>query len=156
MPNGSLKQVHVVAHAERDESGELEFVGAVTDTSENKRAEEALRRSESYLAEAQRLTHTGSWVWRVAGGAALHLSEEWYRIYGFDPDKGMPTWEERLRRTHPEDRGKWQGAIERAIREKSAYESGIPNPSSGRHGQAHRHRRPSCFERIRGFSGIRG
>jgi PAS domain S-box-containing protein len=122
MPNGSLKHVHVVAHAERDESGELEFVGAVTDTSENKRAEEALRRSESYLAEAQRLTHTGSWVWRVAGGAALHLSEEWYRIYGFDPDKGMPTWEERLRRTHPEDRGKWQGAIERAIREKSAYE----------------------------------
>src|SRR5258708_36090688 len=34
----------------------------------------------------------------------------------------MPTWEKRLRRTHPEDRGKWQGAIERAIREKSAYE----------------------------------
>jgi len=122
MPDGSVKYVHVVAHASRDESGDVEFVGAVTDITERKRAEEALRRSESYLAEAQRLTHSGSWVWRVAGGDALHLSEEWYRIYGFDPEEGMPAWEERLRRTHPEDRAKWQGAIDRAIREKSDYE----------------------------------
>ncbi len=122
MPDGSVKYVHVVAHALSDESGGIEFVGAVTDTTDSKRAEEALRRSESHLAEAQRLTHTGSWVWRVAGGDALHLSEEWYRIYGFDPEEGMPAWEERLRRTHPEDRAKWQGAIDRAIGEKSDYE----------------------------------
>src|SRR6202011_2287645 len=51
MPDGSVKYVHVVAHAERDESGELEFVGAVMDTTESKRAEGALRRSEGYLAE---------------------------------------------------------------------------------------------------------
>jgi PAS domain S-box-containing protein len=84
--------------------------------------EEKLQRSEAYLAEAQRLTHTGSWAWRVAGGDALHLSEEWYRIYGFDPEKGPPAFEERLERTHPEDRAKWQGAIDRAIAEKSGYE----------------------------------
>ena len=122
MPSGSVKYVHVVAHALSDESGGIEFVGAVTDTTETKRAEEALRRSESNLAEAQRLTHTGSWAWRVAGGDALHLSEEWYRIYGFDTEKGPPAWEERLQRTHPEDRAKWQGAIDRAIGEKSDYE----------------------------------
>jgi PAS domain S-box-containing protein len=52
----------------------------------------------------------------------LHLSEEWYRIYGFDPEKGPPTFEERLQREHPEDRAKWQGAIDRAIAEKSGYE----------------------------------
>src|SRR6266481_5793480 len=52
--------------------------------------EEKLQRSEAYLAEAQRLTHTGSWAWRVAGGDAVHLSEEWYRIYGFDPENGPP------------------------------------------------------------------
>src|ERR1700693_5094326 len=57
---------------------------------ERKRAEEKLRQSEDYLAEAQKLTHTGSWVWEVAGRCALHLSEEWYRIYGFDPKEGMP------------------------------------------------------------------
>jgi PAS domain S-box-containing protein len=123
MPDGAVKHVHVVAHAERDESGELEFVGAVMDVSDRKRAEEASRRSESNLAEAQKLTHTGSWVWQVAGRDALHLSEEWYRIYGFDPEKGIPTWEQRLRRIHPEDRAKWQEAtIDRAIDEKSDYE----------------------------------
>src|SRR5882762_3082127 len=84
--------------------------------------EEKLQRSEAYLAEAQRLTHTGSWAWRVAGGDALHLSEEWYRVYGFDPENGPPAFEERRRRTHPEDRAKWQGAIDRAIAEKSEYE----------------------------------
>jgi PAS domain S-box-containing protein len=84
--------------------------------------EEKLRRSEAYLAEAQRLTHTGSWAWRVAGGDAVHLSEEWYRIYGFDPENGPPAFEECRQRTHPEDRAKWQGAIDRAIAEKSEYE----------------------------------
>jgi PAS domain S-box-containing protein len=84
--------------------------------------EEKLQRTESYLAEAQRLAHTGSWAWRVAGGNALHLSEEWYRIYGFDPKEGLSAWEERLQRIHPEDRGKWQEATNRAISEKSDYE----------------------------------
>ena len=67
--------------------------------------------TEFYLAEAQRLAHIGSWAWQVAGGHALHLSAEWYRIYGFDPRKGIPRWEERLERVYPEDRGKWQGTI---------------------------------------------
>src|ERR1700716_1867927 len=84
--------------------------------------EEKLQRSEAYLAEAQRLTHTGSWAWRVAGGDAVHLSEEWYRIHGFDPENGPPAFEERRQRTHPEDQAKWQGAIDRAIAEKSEYE----------------------------------
>src|SRR6266852_4769868 len=84
--------------------------------------EEKLQQSEAYLAEAQRLTHTGSWAWRVAGGDAVHLSEEWYRIYGFDPENGPPALEERRQRTHPEDRAKWQGVIDRAIAEKSEYE----------------------------------
>src|SRR2546426_508283 len=84
--------------------------------------EEKLQRSEAYLAEAQRLTHTGSWAWGVAGRDAVHLSDEWYRIYGFDPEKGPPAWEERLQRVHPEDRARWQGTIDRAIAEKSGYE----------------------------------
>jgi PAS domain S-box-containing protein len=122
MPDGSVKYLRVVGHPSRDEHGSFEFVGAVTDITESKRAEEALRRSESYLAEAQRITHTGSWVWQVAGRDAVHLSDEWYRIYGFDPAEGMPAWEKRLRRVHPADRANWQGTIERAIREKSDYD----------------------------------
>jgi PAS domain S-box-containing protein len=89
---------------------------------QHKLAEDALRRSESYLAEAQRLTHTGSWVWRVAGREALHLSDEWYRIYGFDPKHGMPDPEQRLERIHPEDRAKYLATIDRAVATTSDYD----------------------------------
>ena len=107
----------------RDEAGKIvKWYGVSTDIEDRKRAEEARRSSEAYLAEAQRLAHMGSWVWQVAGRDALHLSDEWYRIYGFDPKQGMPRWEERLQRVHPEDRGKWQETIERAIRERSDYD----------------------------------
>src|SRR5467141_3043945 len=122
MPDRSVKYVHVVAHSLSDESGGIEFFGEETETTESHRVEEALRRSESYLAEAQRLTHTGSWAWQVAGSVALHLSEEWYRLYGFDPEKSPPTREERVQRVHPEDRAKWQGAVDRAIAETSGFE----------------------------------
>jgi PAS domain S-box-containing protein len=102
---------------------ELAHLGAVFNETTAKLRElyRQIQSSEAHLAEAQRLAHMGSWVWQVAGGDALHLSEEWYCIYGFDPRRGMPQWEERLQRVHPEDRDKWQGTIERAIREKSDY-----------------------------------
>ena len=122
MQDGSIKHVHALARALKTSSGNLEFVGAITDITERKRTEEALRRSERYLAEAQRLARMGSWVWRITGRDAVYLSEEWYRIYGFDPDAGTPTWSERLQRIHPEDRVKWQETIDRAISEKSDYE----------------------------------
>ena len=122
MPDGSVKYLQVMGHPSKDEGRRFEFVGAVMDVTENKRAEEALRQSESYLAEAQKIAHTGSWVWQVAGRDPVHLSEEWYRIYGFDPAEGMPGWEKRLERVHPADRAKWQGTIERAILEKSHYD----------------------------------
>ena len=95
---------------------------AVRDVTERTRSEEALRQSESYLAEAQRLSHTGSGAWRVPEGDALYLSEEWYRIYGFDPKEGLSAWERRLPRMHPEDRAKVGEAKDRAISEKSDYE----------------------------------
>jgi formate hydrogenlyase transcriptional activator len=83
---------------------------------------EELKRAEFYLAEGQRLTHTGSWVWNVVDRSAAHLSEEWYRIFGFDPAEGRPSWERRLERVHPEDRIKWKETIERAILDKADYD----------------------------------
>ena len=82
---------------------------------------------ESYLIEAQRLiegqrlAYAWSWVLRVAGMNAVYLSEEWYRVWGFNPQDRMPTWEERMQRIHPEDRARWQAAVDRAISEKSDY-----------------------------------
>jgi len=64
---------------------------------------EDLRRSENYLAEAQKLTHTGSWAWNVRTGV-LFWSQEIFRIYDYDPPEIAPTREQFLQRVHPEDR----------------------------------------------------
>jgi PAS domain S-box-containing protein len=122
-PGGEIRDIHVVAHPVFNPSGDLvEYVGTVMDVTERRRSEEKLRQSEAYLAEAQKLTHTGSWVWEVAERRALHLSEEWYRVYGFDPKEGMSAWNKRLERIHPDDCDGRQQAIDRAINEKSDYE----------------------------------
>jgi PAS domain S-box-containing protein len=121
VPDGSVKYVRVVAHpSTNDESGSVEFVGAVMDITERKRAEEALRRSESNLAEAQRLTHTGSWV--GTHGDIRHWSEECYRVLGFDPQEGLPPVETFFGRFHPDDRARTMEQLERASREKTDFE----------------------------------
>jgi PAS domain S-box-containing protein len=122
MPEGAVKHVNVVAHAERGESGEFEFVGAVMDVTAVKRAEEALRRSEGYLAEAQRLSHTGSWASIPARGEIRYLSEECYRVMGFDPRGGQPCYEVFFERIHPDDQAKVREAVETAGREKTEFE----------------------------------
>jgi PAS domain S-box-containing protein len=81
-----------------------------------------LQRSEGYLAEAQRLSHTGSWVLNVAARETIHWSQETYRLYGFDPEGGMPPFEALLQRIHPEDRGRFVDDLERAIRERANFE----------------------------------
>ena len=122
VPDGSIKHLRVVARALNNESNSAEFVGAVMDVTAAKQVEQTLRESEAYLAEAQRLTHTGSGAWRVPEDYALYLSEEWYRIYGFDPKQGPSAWKDRLHRMHPEDRAKVEEVKDRAIRERSDYE----------------------------------
>ncbi|PYK28034.1 MAG: hypothetical protein DME59_03290 [Verrucomicrobia bacterium] len=88
---------------------------------ERKLTQEKLTRSERNLAEAQRLTHTGSFIWDINTNDS-YLSEEWYRIYGFDPERDKSGWRERRQRIHPEDLPKWQAAVDRAISKKSDYE----------------------------------
>jgi PAS domain S-box-containing protein len=104
MPDGSVKYLRVIGSPSENEDGGFEFVGAVTDITESKRAEEALRRSESYLAEAQKVTHTGSWASDGTTHEALYWSEEMFRIFGFDPQQGLPMRDQWLQRMHPEDR----------------------------------------------------
>jgi PAS domain S-box-containing protein len=98
------------------------FLGTAIDITEQELLTQELERRQAHLAEAQKLTHTGSWAWRLPDRKTVHLSEEWYRIYGIDPAEGAPTWEEYLERVHPEDRLKWKGIIERAIVGKADYD----------------------------------
>jgi transcriptional regulator with GAF, ATPase, and Fis domain len=104
LPGGTVKYIHTVGHPVLNASGDLlQFVGTSTDITERKRAEEALRRSEGYLAEAQRMTRSGSWAWDV-GTRDVVWSREMFRIFDYDPDKIKPTLPHFLERVHPEDR----------------------------------------------------
>src|SRR5882762_5358643 len=89
---------------------------------ERKRAEENLRRSEAYLAEAQRLTHTASWARNVATEEITHSSEEHSRLYGFDPEEGAPSFEALYQRVHPEDRDRGFETYDRAVGERTDFE----------------------------------
>jgi PAS domain S-box-containing protein len=121
MPDGAVKHVQVVARAERDESGEIEFVGAVMDVTERKRAEKNLRRSEESLLEAQKLSHTGSWRHDVVSGAVT-VSPEIYRIHDIKPDDDASNTEFFFSRFHPEDRKRVVDLFEKAEIEKTEFQ----------------------------------
>src|ERR1700730_10761903 len=86
---------------------------------ERKKAEEALRRSEMYLAEAQRLSHTGSFGWDVSIGE-IYWSTETFRIFECEPAT-KPTLEMMIDRTHPDDRAHLRQVMERASIERSGF-----------------------------------
>jgi len=96
-----------------DEAGNIiKWYGSVTDIEDRKRAEDALRRSQHFLAEAQRLSLTGSVGMEVSSGR-MFWSEESARIYGYAPGT-EPTRELILQRVHPEDLGLVKDALGRA------------------------------------------
>jgi PAS domain S-box-containing protein len=93
-----------------------------SEISQRRRTEENLRRTETYLAEAQRLSHTGSWAFDVATRKPIHSSEEHHRLFGFDSAENFPPWDDYVRRLHPEDRERTVEAIERSICKGTDFE----------------------------------
>ncbi len=102
-PDGEVRYVRCVGVPLVDNKGLKKYVGSAIDVTEHELLTRELRRREAYLAEAQRLSHTGSWAWNLRAGT-LFWSEEIYRIYGFSPQETGPTWEQFLERVHPDDR----------------------------------------------------
>jgi PAS domain S-box-containing protein len=89
---------------------------------ERKRAQEKLLRSEAYLAQAQRISHVGSWAWNIVSGQ-LFWSLETFRIFGIDPDRFDPTLENTRPLIHPEDRTFVAQVFDNAVAEKRDFES---------------------------------
>jgi PAS domain S-box-containing protein len=106
--------------AARDDNGKIiKWYGTAYDIEDRKRAEQALRQSEAYLAEAQRLSHCG--VTAYKGATVFYGSEEIYRIWGFDPADGIPSRKAVLQRIHPNDLDQLNAEVESALAEKRHY-----------------------------------
>jgi len=110
MPDGSIKHLHNLAHSVKDEAGNEEIVGAIVDITDRKVWEQAIRRSEAYLAQAQRLSHTGSFGWKPGTGE-IAWSAETYRIFEYDTAE-KPHLDMVFERMHPQDRTLAQQVIE--------------------------------------------
>jgi PAS domain S-box-containing protein len=101
LPDGSIKHFHDLPHYFMDKAGNNDIVGATMDITERQVAEEAIRRSEAYLAEAQRLSHTGSFGWNVSTDEHF-WSDETFRIFEFAPASKL-SLQMILDRVHPKD-----------------------------------------------------
>jgi PAS domain S-box-containing protein len=129
-PDGLIIYVSVSGKPVFDANGTfLGYRGVASDVSAEVRGEQAeralrqaLQRSEAYLAEAQKITHTGSWAYDVANRRMTYSSEEHHRLFGFDPAAGMPGASDWVRRIHPDDRETVMQAMEQTIRDRRDYE----------------------------------
>jgi PAS domain S-box-containing protein len=98
-----------------DANGVVVGVGGVsTDITERRAAEQALREQRTLLAEAQKLAGLGCWEWDPASGRVT-WSDEMYAIYGVDPARFRPSFENYLERIHPDDRAGAAATVARAL-----------------------------------------
>jgi PAS domain S-box-containing protein len=118
LPDGIVKYIHAVAHAGRDSSGNLEYMGVITDTTERKRAEEErralarkLEESNARYEEAQRVAHVGHWEWDLETNVIV-WSDETYRIFGLKPQERAMDLATNRGMVHPDDRESLYGGVD--------------------------------------------
>src|SRR6201993_5074945 len=105
----------------RQSASELFSADEIIEVDDARKAEDQLRRSETWLAQAQRLSHTGTWVLDGTTRRFLYWSDGSYRIWGFDPLQGLPTRDDMWERIHPADRERVRGEAAEALREKRDF-----------------------------------
>jgi formate hydrogenlyase transcriptional activator len=119
--DGTVRVVHSEGDVKWDESGQpLRQFGILQDITELRHTEYELRRTQSYLTEAERLSHTGTFAWDVSNGE-VYWSKETFRIFECDPAI-KPALELVFQRVHPEDREMVQQAVDRALHEREPFD----------------------------------
>src|SRR5260370_6531316 len=108
-PDGEMRVGHSLGDLKKNSEGRTQMFGTTQDITDRKLAEQALRRSQFYLSEGERLAHMGSWASRDLGirwseDLGIYWSDEVYKIYGLDPKHGTPTLQQLLAVMHPQDR----------------------------------------------------
>jgi PAS domain S-box-containing protein len=108
----------------RDTRGQIvRWYAQLYDVDDRKRAEAELRRSQHYLAEAEKRSHVASWAWSPVSNEIQYWSEECFRIHEMDPVGGAPSFESAVERVHPEDRPALLEAVNEAVRVKAAFQA---------------------------------
>jgi len=119
-PDGTVRYHHGVGHPTVNESGELECVGSVVDVTDSRLAQDRLHRSQSLLAEGQRISHTGSWVLNLIT-RDLTWSDEHFRICGVDPADFNLTVKSGFQFVHPDDRLATEQEFQEAVARRSDF-----------------------------------
>ena len=118
-PDGEIRYIRCVGVPVTNGRIFRGLIGTEIDVTEQELLTRELRREQGYLAEAQSLTHAGSWACNFLTGQIFHLSDEALRIYGFDPSQGPIPFERLYKATYPEDepalREKFYGAIQARV-----------------------------------------
>ena len=118
-PKHGQRTMHSTGEPVFENGKVVRLIGNTLDITEQEKAAQELQRSEAYLAEAQRLSHTGSFGWDVSSGE-IYWSDETFRIFELDPKTEITT-ELIVQRTHPDDRQAVQQVIECASRERTEF-----------------------------------
>ena len=121
-PDGAVRYIRCVGIPVLDNGVLKRFLGTAMDVTEQEQLTQELQRREAYLAEAQRLSQTGSWAWSPDSDIR-YWSEECYRVLSFDPQDGLPRFEEFFQRIHPDDQPGFRELVQTAIREKTEWEA---------------------------------
>src|ERR1700757_1426320 len=121
-PDGQVRYIRAVAVPVMEQGLCKGFIGTTMDVTEQELLTQELRREQAYLAEAQSLTHIGSWATNFHTKQMFHLSDETFRLHGFDPRNGPIPLERFFDTIHPEDRAAVTATLEHAIHARTDYD----------------------------------
>src|SRR6202020_427911 len=121
-PDGQLRYIRAVAVPVFEKGVFTGFVGTTMDVTEQELLTQELRREKAYLAEAQSLTHIGSWATNFETKRMFHVSDEVYRLHGFEPNQGPSALEGFWNTIHPEDEPVVRTTLENGNRTRTDYD----------------------------------